>query len=200
MLDLFITPSLVWLASQLKMDVQTDEQVPFVAGQAEYPLPRSLCWILWVEVNGALLVPTSTYAMNLNTTNVSAGVIDWHAATPGTPVQYAVEGRSLIINPPPSADFIATTPTFAWRWIGTGENLTPATTPELSDMDQQLVRYDAAIGWLSAHPTPENQARIAAYTAEINRRLPAAKQRWENALQSWYPSLSPDTVGRFRNR
>jgi hypothetical protein len=163
-----------------------------------------MAWLIWVEYNHFILKPTSTYAMNLNTTNVSTGVTPWRSAASGTPTQYAVEGRNLILNPPPSAASIAGSAGQAgvtnirWRWIGSSDDGLEVTgTPELSDMDQQLVRYDAAIGWLSAHPTPENSQRIAAYTAEIQRRLPAAKQRWAAPLTSFYPSFSPETTGRW---
>jgi hypothetical protein len=197
-LDAFIIPSLVWLANELQQDVIEDSDIALVANQLEYPLPRNMAWLIWVEVNGNLLVPTSTYAINLNQTNVAVGSSDWRSATPGTPVQYAIEGRNLIMNPPASSDFVATTPTFRWRWIGSADDgFGVDGTPSLSDMDQQLIRYDAAIGWLSAHPTPENQARIQAYTAEIARRLPGSKQRWNNPLVSFYPTFTPENRGRF---
>lgn len=198
-LDIFIMPSLVWLASELQVDVNEDDAIPLVADQLEYVLPRNLAWMIWVEYNGNLLRPTSTYAMNLNTSNTAvAGSTSWRSAASGTPIQYAIEGRSLILNPPPSAASIVTTPTMRWRWIGASdEGWQMEGTPQLSDMDQQLVRYDAAIGYLSAHPTPENAQRIQAYTAEIQRRLPAAKQRWANPNMSFYPTFSPETNGRW---
>jgi hypothetical protein len=205
-LDQFIVPSLVWLASELQVDVIEDDDILLVADQTEYPLPRNMAWMIWVEYNHYVLKPTSTYAMNLNTTNVSTGVANWRSAASGTPTQYAIEGRNLILNPPASKDSIEGNPPFLvpgiknlrWRWIGSADDgLEVSGTPELSDMDQQLVRYDAAIGYLSAHPTPENAERIKAYTAEIQRRLPSAKQRWAAPLTSFYPSHSPDTTGRF---
>ena len=205
-LDHFINPSLVWLASELQMDVIEDDDILLVANQIEYPLPRNMAWMIWVEYNHYLLKPTSTYAVNLNTTNVSGGTINWRSAEAGTPTQYAIEGRNLILNPPASQDSILGNPPFLvpgvkylrWRWIGSADDgLEVSGTPELSDMDQQLVRYDAAIGWLSAHPTDDNTKRIAAYTAEIQRRLPAAKQRWAAPLTSFYPTFSPETQGRF---
>lgn len=153
---------------------------------------------MWVEINGNQLRATSTWGIDLNTTNVSTGGGSWRSAPSGTPTQFAIEGRDLILNPPPSAAFVATTKTMRWRWIGASdEGWQMDGTPQLSDMDQQLVRYDAAIGWLSAHPSQENQARIQAYTAEIQRRLPAAKQRWSNPNLGYYPIFSPDTTGRF---
>lgn len=196
-LDNFILPSIVWLASHLRMEVFTDDQIPFAAGVIEYPLPRNMAWLMWVQVGQSLLLPTSTWSMNLNTTNVATGATNWRSATPGTPTQYAVEGRALIFNPPPSSDFAAGTPFFSWRWLGTGRELDLSGTPDLSDMDQQLIRYDAALGWLAAHPSPENAARSQAYAAEIQRRLPAAKSRWENPELGFYPTLSPDTSGRW---
>jgi hypothetical protein len=191
-------PSLVWLASELQIDVIEDDDILLGVNQIEYPIPRNMAWMIWVEYQGVLLWPTSTYAMNLNTTNLRTGVNDWRSAPPGTPTQYAIEGRNIIFNPPPSAAAIANAPTMRWRWIGSADDgLDVEGTPSLSDMDQQLVRYDAAIGWLSAHPTQDNAARIAAYTAEINRRLPAARKRWQNPQMSYYPVFSPDTSSRW---
>lgn len=192
-------PSLVWLASELQVDINEDDAIPLVADQFAYTLPRNLAWMIWVELNGNLLTPTSTFAMNLNTSNVvTGGFTSWRSAPSGTPVQYAIEGRDLILNPPPSSGFVATTKTLRWRWIGASdEGWQMDGTPQLSDMDQQLVRYDSAIGWLSAHPSQDNQARIQAYTAEIQRRLPAAKQRWSNPSLGFYPRFTPENSGRF---
>lgn len=190
-LDNYIRPALVWLANSLKwVEVITDNQIALVAGQAEYPLPRGFAWLVWVEVGTQLLTPTTTYALN-------AFGGDWRQTPNAPPTQYAVEGRSLILNPAPDAGTVASYPVFAWRYIGTGDDLVASGTPELSDMDQQLVYTQAAIEWLGVHPSDENQIRIQNYGSRIETLLPIAKQRWENAITTLYPTFSPETHGRL---
>jgi hypothetical protein len=64
------------------------------------------------------------------------------------------------------------------------------------------LKYDAAVNWLTAHPDPEgqNDKRIAGYTAQITRRLPAAKRRWEAPISahaaSWVPEVYRSGSGR----
>ncbi len=190
-LDLFIRPALVWLANVLRwVEVITDNSLALSTGQAEYPLPRGFAWLIWVEMNGQILTPTTTFALN-------ARGGDWRTTPNALPTQCAIEGRTLILNPAPDAATVAAYPTFAWRYIGTGDDLVASGTPELSEMDQQLVYMQSASSWLEAHPSDENQIRIQNYARKIESLLPIAKQRWENAIVNLYPTLRPDTKGRL---
>lgn len=189
-LDPFILASLSWISSELKWDVRTDDGIGLEAEQREVVLPTSLGWLLWVEWNDTRLEPTSASADNRDGNN-------WRTLTSAdTLSKYAVQGRRLILMPPPSSDAITTDPTLSWRYIATPTSLPAEGVAGLSEMDQQLVRYDAAVGWLGAHPSETSGAKIQAFTAEIARRLPAAKRRWEAPVESYSASFRPFT-GRF---
>lgn len=186
-LDSYLTASLTWLAAELKFDIVTDESIGLTADVAEYALPQDLLFLIWVEYGDPAqrLEPTSPYFMDREG--------NWRITPSSSPTRYAVQGRTLILNPAPSATAIATDSTLSWRYIGSGMKL-PATGPQgLTDLDQQLLRYDAAVGWLSSRPTEENDARIKAYSAFIARRLPAAKRQHENPEVTHYPQIAVKT-------
>ncbi len=188
-LDSFLIPALDWLASELKFDIVTDENIGITAGQADVSLPSDFMVMLWVEWNGNRL--TTDSVTDFDRTG------NWRTATSGVPSLWGIQGRTLVLNPPPDAASVTTDATLSWRYMGCGQRLTEAGVPGLSDSDLLLVRYDSAIGWLSAHPTSENQAKIQAFTAQIARRLPAAKRRWENATLRYHPTIRPLTTDRF---
>lgn len=216
-IDSFVIPSIQWLAGYLKFDVVTDSSIPLVAEQREYVIPPSLLYWVWVEVNGQLLEPASVWALNSGaTTTQSTGVpgTTWMTITSGTPTKYSTHGRSLILYPPPSAAYIAglTSPTLTWRYIGAGAYFTPESTmgltaqglPSLTDLDLQVVRFDAAKAWLAAHMLGQDangiaatQAQIMAFEKEIATRLPECKRRWEENILDSKRTMRPETSGRF---
>lgn len=203
----FLSRSLSFLADYLKFVIVTDTTVPLVANQMEYPLPKTFLYMQWVEIGGQLLQPTSTWAINSGqrTTQSTPVGPDWRTAVPSKPLLYAVEGRELILNPPPDSGTAASFPTMVWRYIGTGTEwaeqseigMGQAGIPSISDADEDLVTYEAAIQWCAAHPSPENKARLDEYRIEVGRRLPAAKRRWENMIRDYAPTWRPDTSGRM---
>lgn len=209
-----LSSSLEWLAGYLKFCQVTDLEVPLAANQMEYAIPKDLLYMSWVLLGQNLLQPTSTWAINSGavTTQSSQQSGSWLTAVPSIPTRYAIEGRELILNPPPSATFVATTPVMAWRYIGTGSLWTDQNeigmgqegSPSLSALDEDLVMYFAAAEWLGmrlvnapADRLPGIQAQIAELKDQISRRLPEAKRRWETRISDYLPTARPDTSGRL---
>lgn len=186
-IDGHIQTSLVWLAAELKYDVHETE-IPLVADQFSYQLPASFAIALWCAWHGDRLTATSTAEWNRDHSV-------WTATPAGTPTAYAVEHREVILLPPPNAAAVVSDPTVTLRWIGSG-TLGASGPNGLSEMDQRLIGYDAAINWLTDHVTEVNQAKITAYAAQIARLLPLAKRREHQPIDEAYPSLRPNTTGR----
>ena len=93
-----------------------------------------------------------------------------------------------------------------WRYVSAGTQWAQQSeigmgvqgSPALTALDEDLVRYDAAVAWCGAHPSPDNQQRQQSYLEEIKRRLPEAKRRWENQIMGFLPTARPDTSGRLQ--
>jgi hypothetical protein len=209
-----LSSALEWLAGFLKNTQVTDLDIPLVANQMEYTVPRDCLYMSWVQIGSNLLQPTSTWAINSSavTTQSSQASGSWLTAVPSIPTRYAIEGRELILNPPPSAAFVLTTPFMAWRYIGTGSLWTEQSeigmgvggSPGLSTLDEDLVMYYAAAEWLGLRlvnvkpeQLPPIQAQIAELKDQISRRLPEAKRRWEARISDYLPTARPDTSGRM---
>ena len=198
LLDSCFADALAWLASELRFDIHTDEQIPLTAGQFEVPLPQDLAWLLWIEWNGKVLDPTSTFLVN-----GTGG--SWRQQEANDSLsEYAIQGRKLILLPPPSATAITTDPYLSWRYIASGGEIGESGVPGLSDLDLQIARYQAACNWLTDHITAENlsvfQAKIAAYTEMIARLLPNAKRRANNpdVTHQWQWRLETGRDGSAR--
>lgn len=183
-----LVSSLTWLAEELEHDVRTEEMVGLEADQQTVPLPESLLYVIYVELNDTRLDPISPSELDREGS--------WRTVDSGTPTRYAVQGRNLILNPPISSDSLTDDDTLTWCWIGSGERL-PASGPVgLSTADQELLAYDAAIAWLSDHPSDTNLQKISAFTAQVNRRLPAARKRWQQPVDANFPQIVTDAMAR----
>lgn len=203
-----LSTSLSWLSAYLKWTYVTDLDMPLTAGQPAYALPRGCLYLSFVQLGPNILTPTSTWAINSGavTTATSGPSGSWLTALPGLPNRYAVEGRELLLNPPPDAGTVLTYPAMTWRYVAVGTEWTQQSEigfgaqgmPSLSEVDEDLLMYDAAIGWCVDHPSPDNQQRLQGFQAEIQRRLPEAKRRWENAISDYLPTARPDTSGRLQ--
>jgi hypothetical protein len=216
-IDSFLAPAIQFLAGYLKFAVVTDNQVPLVAEQRTYVIPADLLYWVWIDVNNRLLEPASVWSLNSGaSTTQSTGTpgVNWMSVPSGTPARYAQQGRELVIYPPASADFIAglPSPTLSWRYIGAGAYFTQDSTmgltaqglPSLTDLDLQVVRFDAAKAWLSAHMLGQDQngiaatqAQIAAFEKEIATRLPECKRRAEENILDSTRTMRPDCSQRY---
>lgn len=187
--------ALAYLAGVLKFDERTDEQINLTADQREYLLPQSFVWLYWVEWNGNLLTPTSTFQYNNQGGPRGGGGVSWHTAESGTPLEYALEGRKLILLPPADSDSVTTRSYLSWRWMGSGDTaLTAAGTPKISKVDQELLLYEAAIRWLSARPGEENRERLASYERQSQRLLPVVRSHWQAPDETFHPVFQPMTA------
>ena len=181
-LDSHILPALNWVAIQLKYAVVTENNIILTAGIREFPIPKDLGWVVFVEWNTQRLQPSSTYRWDREGT-------DWRNAAPGNPTEFAlvVGGRNITLFPPPSSAAIAIDPSITIRYISSAPKLESDGTPQLGDLDQELVLYRAAIRYLRAHPNDVNMARVQGYLDEIADILPAAKRRAENPIEDFFP-------------
>lgn len=194
-LDSALDRALSYLAGVLKFDVRTDEQINLTADQREYLLPQSLVWIYWVEWNDQLLTPTSTFRYNSQGGDGSG--VSWHAVASGTPAEYAIEGRKLILLPPADSTAISTSGFLAWRWLGAGDAaLSASGTPKLSRLDQELLLFEAAVRWLSQRPSEENNERLANYERQAARLLPIVREQWQAPDVTYHPVFAPVTARR----
>jgi hypothetical protein len=189
-LDDYLVSSLSWLADELKLDVVTDDVITLTADQREYVLPPSLLYIAWLDWNGNRLTPSALSYYDRSGTN-------WRTMASGTPNEFAVQGRRLVMLPPADSSSVTSDSTLSMRFIAAPTEVTPGTVSRLSDNDLQLVQFDAAMGWLSSHPSETSAAMLTAYSYEIKRRLPAAKRRWEAPILNYVPSFQVDTSDRW---
>lgn len=193
-LQRYLLSAAEWLASELRAFIRTDEQsLALVANQQEYLLPTDVEWLLWIEYNGDRLTPASTNLWVRDST-------DWRGETAGTPTEFAVEGRNLILRPKPSAAAIVTDAALSYRYMSSAPSLTASGAPGLSDLDQRLALYEAALEYAGTHPSEENAARAQFYGQQIARLLPAAKARAENRLENYIPEFTVHTSRRGGGR
>jgi len=181
-LDSHIFPALEWMASELKYSIRTEENLILESGVREYPLPDNFAYSIWFEWNTNKLVPSTTYRWERIGT-------DWRDINASNPAEYAIQGRNIILVPPPSASAISTDSSLAYRYITSSPGMDAGGTPGLGDLDQQLVLYRAAIRYCRSHPTDTNLARVSEYRDELGDLIPAAKRRAENLIEDYYPSI-----------
>lgn len=102
----FLTSAIDFMAAELQWPIKTNTAgIGFSADQYEYPLSDDsldgeIAEILWVRYNGKLLEPASIAQW------VRDGV-DWRDATSGSPDQWAFEGLTLYVYPPPSSSVVS---------------------------------------------------------------------------------------------
>lgn len=186
-LDSHLIAALEYAASELDFNIVTDANViGFVADQSEYPLPKSFAKMVWVESDSVRLTATSTYKLEKEGTN-------YRTSASGTPQNYAIEAGILIFNPPPSSDYITDTASPVIRYIASQNDLPADGVFGLSDLDEQVVLYKAAIRYLRSHPSDENQARIAGYQEELRELIRSAKRRALNPDETFSPNFFVDS-------
>lgn len=148
-LRMFFTSALQRLAHELKWNVPPATTITVAAQDYAVPLPDDLMWLLWVEANNLRLQPDSANRLILDS-------FSWRDQQPGTPSRYVIQGRTLILIPPPASDT-----EFTFSYIANSDGLQPGGITALPDADFQCAIYDAAIEFLSMFPgdTPEAQQK-----------------------------------------
>lgn len=179
------------LAEELESFVRTDETaIALEANVQEYPLPPDILTVLWVEHNNMRLEPVGINELDSGRTN-------WRNESAGTPRRYAIQGRNLILLPKPSSGAVSDDAILSLRYIASAPEISASGPLTWSEADQWTLIYLAALTFCQVNPSPENQARVPAYTAQVMGRLAEARRRWENTTRFHHPRFRPETSGRF---
>ncbi len=115
----------------------------------------------------------------------------------GIPTLFAVYGRQLYLNPPPSQGTTDATTALTVTYLAYSPGLEARGIQGLPDGDYDTVIYDASSEFLEFNPgtTPEEVAlrtKLAASNAAYYKRhLTATRARWENEASFSQSSISP---------
>ncbi len=189
----FLQHAWEWVAAELDLSVTTDTTtLALTADVMELALPSDALILLFVEWNGVRLKGSSVFEWD------RAGV-DWRgSASVDVLREYAVQGRKLILYPPPSSTAVSTDSALTVRYYAQGATLATSSTaaPSLSEGDQMLVVERAAWQWnmlRSGEQPPLGQAALAranANQASLSQLLPQAKRRWQTQVIDAQPGIS----------
>lgn len=132
-LDAFLQAAIEAFNRRCSVAWATDTSLTTVANQQEYDLPVTLVEVKWVELSSTLL-------KMIDEEEWQRRYVAWRTTAAGTPTEYAIYNRKLILHPKPSANGTQLTlrgPT------------TPATIPtggptELPNQDHRPLCYYAA--------------------------------------------------------
>jgi hypothetical protein len=170
-IDAYFNSGLTFLAGELDYRVRIDSlSLVLTAEQRRYPLPDDVLEIVWVEWNSNRLESRSIWEWDRLGT-------DYVDGTSGNPLEFAVQGRELILFPPPDTGAVETAGSLVYCYLSTGEGITPAGVVGLSDADQRVAAYRAAWEWLLTHPTEQNAALAQGVGSLLRDGLPQALRR-----------------------
>ena len=179
-----------WLAGELGFHVVTDDySIVLSSGVSEYPLPSTFLSAIWMEWNGTRLEPVSISARDRDQEN-------WKTLTASNPVNFALQARTVILLPPPSASAVSTDSTVSFRYIASADPVTADGPHGLSENDHWVIVYRAAYEFCISNPSDVNAARAQGYTATISELLERSKQRWANPTEHQFSSFAVDTGAR----
>jgi len=189
-LDSMLVPALEWLAVKLDYSIYTDTRFQIIADKGEYLLPQTFGSMIFVEHNSIRLTPSSIFEWQRDGT-------DYRNSDSGTPREYAIRNRNLVLFPVPATADVTTDPYLTIQYIGSARPLDAGGAPGLSELDCQLLILRAAVRYCRTHPSEENAFKINGYNEEIAELLPAARDRAQNAIEEYEPSLAVE-VDRYR--
>lgn len=183
-----------WLAGELELRVHTDSQwLQPTASVYEYPLPADVTELLWVRYGGKYLNPVMVSSWTRDG-------IDYTAATAGTPIDYAVEGRTLLLYPPPSSTIISSYPWLVASFLRVDGDAN-ATESWLPAGGQDLLTMKAAQEYLESSAWGETgplaMAKAARLGNEIGLRLPNVRRAGLRAARG--AEERPTVFSRFGN-
>lgn len=191
----FLQHAYEWAAAEFDLVVTTDTTtLALVADTQEYTYPSDLLVVLWVEWNGSRLTPKTVFEWD------RSGV-DWRGAESGTPREFALQGRKLILYPKPNAAAVASDSAATVRYYAQGGALATSSTAAtpLGEGDQQLVVERAAWAWNSLRAGDEKPvgpaaaARARANEAAFTQLLVQAKRRWHQQIAAHQSPLAVTT-------
>jgi hypothetical protein len=136
----------------------------------EYPVPADVHQVEWITWNGTpLTLGTTDDWIRQNR--------DWRNATSSTPTDIAIDGRTFVLFPPPSADAIDTAGFVVYRFLRE-YRITPAGIPGLPDADARLAVMLGALEWMGANNADgRHDRRIASLNGVVKQRLGDAASR-----------------------
>jgi hypothetical protein len=176
-------PALEWLAAELECRVIPDAEVGLTEDAHTYPLPEDCARLLWIEHN----------SLRLTASSVAKWVrdrVDWRNADSATPLEFAVQGRSLVLYPPPGADAVEDDGALTLSYLGFSPGMSGAGVPGFTDADLMCAVYRAAWHWLGMNPGSEaaevalRAVRRATALELLMQELPQAKRRHEMPVQT----------------
>jgi hypothetical protein len=182
-LDDYLNGALEWLAAQLHYRIETDTTtLLLVEDQQEYDVPTGLIEVIFLEWDDTRLAPSSVYAWDRTGTT-------WRGAASGAPREFAVQGRKIVLNPPPDSDSIDTEDTLVLRgvFLPASINALTAGPTQVAPLDGRLVCWKAAQQWLKVNASQENYARAQAYQSEIDPLLKAARKNAQAMIRDYRP-------------
>lgn len=170
----FLRSAARWMASELDLPVKTSDRFLGLADDVyRYALPPDVAEILWVYSGTLFLNPMTT------TSWVNDG-IDYTSSTSGTPREFAIDGRELLLYPAPESDFVDDYP-----WLKAQYIVLPQDTADgysfLPAGAEDALTYQAAAEYLIAHAQGESmQAMLMkadVLSKQAGARIGKAKQR-----------------------
>jgi hypothetical protein len=189
-LSSYITFAMDWLAGELGFNVKEDNfSLVLSAGVSEYPLARDVLSIIWMEWNSIRLEPVSISQRDRDREN-------WKTLTASNPLNFAVQGRSVILLPPPSASAVSTDSIVSYRYIASADPVTADGPHGLSENDHWVIVYRAAYEFCVSNPSDVNTARAQGYTSTITELLERSRQRWASPADLLNSSFAVDVGAR----
>jgi len=181
-LTLFLLPALETLAGSLGyVIVNAETAFSLEAGTYRYDLPDDCDRLLWVEWSGNRLTPSSMSKWVRDGRN-------WRTAAAAVPTEYAVEARTLVLFPPPSAATVGQSQFLPVSYIAFAAGSAPG--EGLADADWWVAIYKAAIDWWGQHPGTDqvglarSQAMLAGNKERYQEAFLLAVQRGERPIES----------------
>jgi hypothetical protein len=174
----FVDIALSILGDELSFrNVETDLAFALVADQKRYALPNDVLVVQWVEWSAKRLEPVSL-------TTFDRDFDDWRARESGSPRQFAIRGRFMYLDPPAGSTAVAEDGALTMGYVGAPTTMGAQGPAGLSDSDQWLLCYVAALEFCRANPSEMNMARLPEYKETIygpdgmGGMMAAAKGRW----------------------
>jgi hypothetical protein len=190
----FVNEALIQMGDELRFRVVEDgTSLALVANVQDYALSSDVLSVLWVSHNERRLDPIGISARDRD-------LEDWRSQDSGTPTEFGIRGRRLYLFPAPSAAAVSDDGVLSYSYVGAPPDIGPSGPTGLSDSDQLLLAYWAALDYCIANPSEMNTARVQGYVATKETMLARARERWvgegASAAKHHSPSFRPWTGGR----
>lgn len=187
-LQVYVISALEWFAGECKYLVKEDNCLTLVTGQVSYPLPPNVLSVIWLSYNNVKIPPSSTWTWDRDG-------LRWRAATnQGPPQGYAVQGREVLLNPAPDAGTVAANPVIRMRWFAGPSTAEAENQVGMSELDSQIIVWQAAALYCMSHRSEENDGRKADYENWVQAMLPQAKARAFHPIEDFDPQWRPKTA------